>query len=883
MLLILNRPPPSAQRSGLSIARIVEERARKWTTPGGPQSLWEEANENAAKRARLQRPHPPETEEEVTAGSPATHDFGTIQYLLPSTQGYPLTERAVRHAEVAATLGEYSRSCARLSAQPQAIDNARTHQILRDLHPRGCVPTYQSSTVSDLNITGEDVATCIAKFRRGAAPGPSGWRPDHLLALIKHPGSSVAQDLAPVIKAIANNELDPTSRLAMFSARLFALEKANGGVRPIACGETLRRLTGKILLQQTRGEVTTKMMQHRQVAVGVKNGTEAIIHAARHTVRHYSGLELPHRKIVVKTDLRNAFNLCSREQLLRKSAEILPNLHPYLTAAYGSPTELIYNNQIITSEVGTQQGCPLGPLGFAIVLAAARERIDPAVIERLDLEGWYADDSNIGGDLEDVRAYIEQLAHHGKDLGIEIQERKTTVYCNHDLFEEVKAKFHTEAVFPFDMAETLGAPIGDSNQVRGFTEKLVEESLATWARISRITHIHKAASVLAFCGRGVATHLCRTTIPPKDLIARLDDGLVDTACSIYGVPATPEVKAQLQAKYSEGGFGYRPLTPYADVAYLASLLEAAPISSTLTSHPTLAGEQVTEIIRRINDNNPTLGEIVKKAFGTDTREGKKFDHMQREWAQILDEASPATPTDTLAAARWKSCGGSHLNTHPIISHGDDDPWLTNPQLTMTTRLRLGLQVYPQKSHCTLCRNSERDEDGKHTLSCMGGGHRIRLHNAARDDLVLLASSALANPTVESHCFPHAQSKRADILLNGHSRGGRKCAVDYACINITPARSALAAKKTGGAATAYEAIKREEYGALAEAANLDLVPMCQDVFGAWGDAADKLLRELSHRVANRSGANRSQTHRRTHLRLLARHQRRIADLLLLNSG
>lgn len=76
------------------------------------------------------------------------------------------------------------------------------------------------------------------------APGPSGLRADHLL-LGFHSG--VSDSIINVLKSIVEGR---ASRW-LADAKLLALQKKNGGVRPIAVGETLRRLAATVLLRRS--------------------------------------------------------------------------------------------------------------------------------------------------------------------------------------------------------------------------------------------------------------------------------------------------------------------------------------------------------------------------------------------------------------------------------------------------------------------------------------------------------------------------------------------------------------------------------------------------------------------------------------------------------
>ena len=57
-----------------------------------------------------------------------------------------------------------------------------------------------------------------------------------------------------------------------------SLIKNGGGVRLIAVGEVLRRLTSKLASSAVR-HTAVEHLSPLQVGVGIKNGTEAIIHA----------------------------------------------------------------------------------------------------------------------------------------------------------------------------------------------------------------------------------------------------------------------------------------------------------------------------------------------------------------------------------------------------------------------------------------------------------------------------------------------------------------------------------------------------------------------------------------------------------------------------
>ena len=116
-------------------------------------------------------------------------------------------------------------------------------------------------------------------------------------------------------------------------------------------------------------------------------------------------------------------------------------------------------------------------------------------------------------------------------------------------------------------------------------EARVTESVKAFGDIAQMTHTHRAATVLAFTGRGLATYSCRTSLPPRNQLLRLDAAFAQHAASIYGVPHDSAVIEQLHARYTEGGFGYRRSEPYARLAYIASVVETSATARSLFIDP----------------------------------------------------------------------------------------------------------------------------------------------------------------------------------------------------------------------------------------------------------------------------------------------------------
>jgi hypothetical protein len=89
-----------------------------------------------------------------------------------------------------------------------------------------------------------------------------------LLDLAAFPGSKAIEAIAVVTNNIAVGKVPPVAREFIYGARLAALEKSDGGLRPIAAGDVFRRLAGRLLARspEVKG-AETELLDARQIGV----------------------------------------------------------------------------------------------------------------------------------------------------------------------------------------------------------------------------------------------------------------------------------------------------------------------------------------------------------------------------------------------------------------------------------------------------------------------------------------------------------------------------------------------------------------------------------------------------------------------------------------
>ena len=154
-----------------------------------------------------------------------------------------------------------------------------------------------------------------------------------------------------------------------------------------------------------------------QLGFGVKGGIEAAAHAGHHFLYSLSPDEA-----VVKLDFRNAFNFVRRDRMLHSVLSVCPAIFPLVFSAY-SASSLFWEDRILLSFEGVQQGDPLCPLLFCITL---HHFLIPL---RSSFRVAYLDDVTLGGSVASLCNDISTLKG-AEDIGLFLNPLKSEVISN---------------------------------------------------------------------------------------------------------------------------------------------------------------------------------------------------------------------------------------------------------------------------------------------------------------------------------------------------------------------------------------------------------------------------------------------------------------------
>nr|XP_049694318.1 uncharacterized protein LOC126054131 [Helicoverpa armigera] len=199
---------------------------------------------------------------------------------------------------------------------------------------------------------GRHLVTAIGSFRSGSAGGLDGLSPQHLKDLTcpsaGEAGESLLKELTALTNLMLSGKVDETVIDVLYGANLCALRKKDGGIRPIAVGTTYRRMAAKICCKFYSEDVSEKF-QPLQLGYGSKGGCEAAVHALSTYLNYGNG------DVILKVDIKNAFNSVNRDTLLAEAKKEIPQIYSFLWQCYRHPTKLLYRDNLLESAVGCQQ------------------------------------------------------------------------------------------------------------------------------------------------------------------------------------------------------------------------------------------------------------------------------------------------------------------------------------------------------------------------------------------------------------------------------------------------------------------------------------------------------------------------------------------------
>ena len=647
--------------------------------------------------------------------------------------------------------------------------------------------------------------------------------------------------------------------------------KEGWGVRPIAVGDTFRRLVGKVLLKTPLVQAQAAGLRPRQTGVGVPMACDLIAMGVQSVAQSTSK-----EWVVLQVDLRNAFNSVDRHTMLEVARTKVPSTYNWLAWCYSHPCPLYCQGKLIAhSSQGVHQGDAMGPLGFSLGL----ERIlDQCALPQSCLEwtAWYLDDGVAVGSLEAVSAYLNALHEAASHVGLSLNLTKCQLWgpgtekvvgagVPYTHGTPLDSPIRAVPIVRFADGQgitVLGCPVDSPKPVQRqaaggqHTElawtKAVDETALLLSRLRLLPEGQLQHTLLRHCLDACkVNHMLRTTpcTTGQSAVGTLSDHIRRILEDIVGCPLSTSAWAQATMPITKGGMGVRDPVQVRPAARMAALVAFTSFASCRVGLP-------SELIVLPPDTGPLLDTLTIALGGAHEPTAQ----WKADWGKMaLGDAAYAKQTwwadqlGDMARARL-----SQVATIRDITrlHGQEGPlasaWLSvvpgkegqdclsDVDFRSLSRFWLGIPVLPVGRclpPCPAC-GEALDPFGDHLVGCKKN-LMVPRHHALRDQLCdVLQKAGLRHkaevviPPGGGRVSPFALERPADILLIGWDRG-RDVAVDLTFSHpLNVSCHPLSREKAKRHLTDVEHAKKTKEGAQCTAVGWGFHPAA---FSPWGGA------------------------------------------------
>ena len=389
------------------------------------------------------------------------------------------------------------------------------------------------------------VMKAVRSFTSTSSPGPASLSFTLLKDWLEN--SAVSQSVyTRYIMDICAGQGEQVDKAMVTGASVSAFAKNDGGIRPIACGGSARRVAAKVvLLLMKTCPIYKELQDNGQMGAGASKGLETIVHKVKGLLGEAGGINKAVEKngagtkvdmAMLMTDWKNAFNSTNRKVALALVLKHVPWAHAFVSYCYEEPSTLLFDKKtVIPSEEGVQQGDPLGPLLFSLVLNELTQKLPASLAANL----WYLDDGHLVGGKGSLReAWALLISPEAKALGLHLQPPKCQLALAEggEELEELAQEFGIpdSRIRRDGNFMVLGSPVGSPEycaaQILAGAGRKNEAGLAA---IEQLTDPQAKTHLMVACtGTCRVIHLARTS-PPSDQVQKALDMTLWTSADFF--------------------------------------------------------------------------------------------------------------------------------------------------------------------------------------------------------------------------------------------------------------------------------------------------------------------------------------------------------------
>ena len=608
-----------------------------------------------------------------------------------------------------------------------------------------------------------------------------------------------------------------------------------------------RRLASRLCCAAVRSELPDLFLPYGQVGVGVKGGLEASIHALRFHIKEHGDKE---DLCLLKIDMQNAFNECDRFTFLHRVKQHFPDVFGWVQWCYHTSAELRFGCHRLLSSTGVQQGDPLGPLLFSLVVLELMDSIDPP--QELLLQLWYLDDGSFVGPRTAISDLLTQISKNGPKFGLHLNMKKCEVFWPSG--DQFFSEFPEEVCRVRDEqggVELLGSPVwGTSDFIKSFVATQVGRILELQSCLGDLEDPQVELHLLRSClSTGKIRHLLRT-VPPgsaDEHFRHFDEGLRSTLSQILRCTISDLAWLQATLPFRLGGLGLRESLRTAPIAFLASCRNTYLLVARLLHRDTnpifhLPGEMDNlEYLKQLLPNfDPLPGDIAQRSVQVAS------DRVL--WAQLLDSSNLRD-----AARLNTQSGGKHTYAWlQAIPHPNLGLSMSSSEFFIALRYWLGIPLF-RGSHLQSCTcRSPLDQHGDHLLGCGQGPLRIRRHDALCNIVYHALSQDNSSVRREERIWGESRDRPGDIFHPDFD-DGHPTYFDISVRHmLQPGNLNRASTNAGAAAIAGEMEKDQKHAANVERIGGRFHPLVMETLGVWTASSLSTLHAIAARTTVRNG-------------------------------
>ena len=711
----------------------------------------------------------------------------------------------------------------------------------------------------------DDLYKAIRSFEPESAAGPSGLRPDHLRDMVFDRVLPQASELLLALDAFIGLVLTeglPAGIAPRFAAaKLTALRKtatvqqtpgpgtSAADVRPIAAGETLRRLAGKVLMRAPQTVDRLKTLRPSQLGVGVSDPCTSVAMALQQQVDVLT-MAGEGDWAILQVDCRNAFNCLNRSVMLQAFQARCPEALPYIETCYAEVSPLYFGQKVLLSAAGVQQGDPVGPAAFALGLQGVVEQVSPMV----DWQAWYLDDGHLRGTLPQLQAALAFIHRATADLGIDVNLAKCRLWGpavagGHPTTLQGSSVLRRVPVVTMGAGsglKVLGCPVsspGDTTFAASLWDPRVSEVNMACDVLRQVGSSHVQFCLLRLCLSACKVNdLMRTTPLPaaEEQVRCLSKCLRDTCGFIHGGPISDAQWLQATIPSRLGGLGIRDPQYERAAARLAGIvgyLTKGHHVVEYTGFEAIAPPDLPTVLAAVLHMSwPTSQPATAWAADLSLVAHAEPSHAsQHFWGNLLATSRQTYLSTVLQgddAVRFESQKSPHAMAWVnVIPSRPLRTLLPTEEFRSVLKWHLGTpqSLSPGPHLCPQCQLN-MDTVGHH-LCCCKSNQRMRRHGAVQDFLLRFVMRAGFSARREQ--MASDRTRPGDIFIHRWNADG-PAAIDVSVRHtLRPSGPVKSPGAVGAWFLTQEAQKHSKYDAQASRCGWQFTAFIMDCYGALG--------------------------------------------------